>query len=493
MKNKNLRRWRWACCCLLPVVFLWAIGAGAQADASGALVVVGQGGSLFALAADGSTQSLSANTPGGALINPASGDDLLPAPDGSAIFYRDTPQGFEQAFSDGVFGNIGEAPADLYLVDLNSGAIITVADHAGVERFTRAAELWDRPFYGMAWSPDSRSVVYFERRWGTDAGGRLLLFDLTTRETRLLFDTAQAFGSGWAVDWLEAGILLRGSDMLLLSPQGDIAARTYLNEGLSLGGEPSQNPVWYDGREYITFTLRGERANSGVVRLFDPLTGTYLAAEGVIAGVSATAPETSLRLMGGGNDNRAYEVRAADGTVLWTRPTAAPFPDDLALAPDGQQFALILLAGTAAGGNPVLLGSSDGTITTLPVAFSVNALDWGALAYHVVGLDGGSAAAADPALELIFSAEVCGTGAPSPLTAGGSGRVLPGDANRLRSAPDPDAPQIGSIPAGAVFRVLAGQQGVCRGGVRWAQVEYDSVQGWTAENVGTTVFVEAAE
>lgn len=73
---------------------------------------------------------------------------------------------------------------------------------------------------------------------------------------------------------------------------------------------------------------------------------------------------------------------------------------------------------------------------------------------------------------------------PSRLSAGQYGRVttqswLP---NRMRAQPFLGSPVIGTIPAGATFRVQEGPQ--CNNGMLWWAVNYKGLVGWTAEGDG---------
>ena len=65
------------------------------------------------------------------------------------------------------------------------------------------------------------------------------------------------------------------------------------------------------------------------------------------------------------------------------------------------------------------------------------------------------------------------------LIRGLQGRVLPGDANRLREEPTTDAETLGFIPGEATFMVFDGP--VCADGFVWWQVGYDGQIGWTVE------------
>ena len=65
------------------------------------------------------------------------------------------------------------------------------------------------------------------------------------------------------------------------------------------------------------------------------------------------------------------------------------------------------------------------------------------------------------------------------MIAGLQGRVLAGDANRLRAEPSTDAETLGFIPGEASFDVYAGP--VCADDFVWWQVGYDGQIGWTVE------------
>jgi hypothetical protein len=89
---------------------------------------------------------------------------------------------------------------------------------------------------------------------------------------------------------------------------------------------------------------------------------------------------------------------------------------------------------------------------------------------------------------------VCLTSGPARLVPGGTGRVLPGPANALRSTPGtgPGSTVIGEIPSGGVFTVIGGPQ--CGNDNRvWWHVSYNGVAGWTAEGEGGTYWLEPVQ
>lgn len=78
----------------------------------------------------------------------------------------------------------------------------------------------------------------------------------------------------------------------------------------------------------------------------------------------------------------------------------------------------------------------------------------------------------------------------SRLVVGQQARVLPGDANNVRSRPDSGAELTGQIPAGAAFIVLEGP--TCANGYAWWRVDYNGLVGWTVEGSGDQYWLEPA-
>ncbi len=89
---------------------------------------------------------------------------------------------------------------------------------------------------------------------------------------------------------------------------------------------------------------------------------------------------------------------------------------------------------------------------------------------------------------MLANAPQCEGASPSRLIIGQLGRVTPGEANRVRTAPSTNAEIVGAIPGGAIFTVLDGP--VCSEGYAWWFVEYEGILGFTVEGSGTNYFVE---
>lgn len=78
----------------------------------------------------------------------------------------------------------------------------------------------------------------------------------------------------------------------------------------------------------------------------------------------------------------------------------------------------------------------------------------------------------------------CAGSLPPRLTVGQQAQVTPGAANRVRAEPSLDAEQIGEIPGGERFTIVAGY--TCADGFTWWQVDYNGVIGWTVESGNNT-------
>jgi len=84
---------------------------------------------------------------------------------------------------------------------------------------------------------------------------------------------------------------------------------------------------------------------------------------------------------------------------------------------------------------------------------------------------------------------ICPGFLPSRLQVGRNGRVMPGVANNLRSAPSTNSQILGQIPGGGVFTVVEGPS--CdAAGIAWWRVTYQNLNGWTGEGQGSAYWVE---
>jgi hypothetical protein len=88
-------------------------------------------------------------------------------------------------------------------------------------------------------------------------------------------------------------------------------------------------------------------------------------------------------------------------------------------------------------------------------------------------------------------AEACPDSLPPRLTIGGYGRVVPGDANRVRDIPSRSGVLVGTLDGGRGFDVLDGP--LCADGLTWWQVDDGVLVGWTVEGANGEYWLEPAD
>ncbi|MFN8372414.1 MAG: SH3 domain-containing protein [Anaerolineae bacterium] len=442
------------------------------------LIAIRQG-ELYAIAADGQvTQLTHINGYSGAY--PYSQEDIHLSPDGGSLVFHSTPAFFTQAMADNLTGNLGDMPSDLMLLDLNTLATTPIAVHEPDTQWNEQGRLYYRSPWGVDWSPDGTQIAYLEARSYVGAPNfvsRLVIYDIASGESHVLAEDTQNF-LGYSLDWNESGILINTTRY---NPIDGSTTTLYLNSSVHQDSG-IHGYVRHDGRDYLALFSLDVDVPDGTVILFDIQSGEYFLAEAVISSVSALSPDDSIIFADDTNDTRPAGVYSPNGDLLFRQSSNPPYAVDFSISPDGQQFAYHLVG---EGGGGLVIADAQGSEQRPD--FSASAINWGVQQYML--FQPGSTVTLEPTT-IFETAAACGTLAPVGLAAGGQGRVLEGSPNRVRSAPSTEAEQIGQIPSGEVFDVVDGQQGVCVDGIRWAQVSYDGVTGWTAEGADGSPFVE---
>lgn len=428
-------------------------------------------GEMRALNPDDSTTVIPTRSPAQMRALQLTDEDAVMSPDGRYLLYRDVPEFFAVAWNNNETGNVGILPTDLILVELATGNATTIASHPDDAVPGNATFLFNRGGVAgraMTFAPDSSAIAYSEVRRSCQAVvpfcARTMLYDITSGEAReLAFSPEPGLEP---VSWTAAGIIV---ERTVYAPSGAIV---HDNRFLS----DSAVPVPY---HLVTSTGIMQPVDQfGIpdpepfVFAFGVLDDTYYSFPGFISKVSRLNPTGSILLLAHDNDTRPREVYNPDGERIYFPDSTAPFETDFVLSPDGQFVAF--------------------TLTTAPPTYQVlntqgavvwegqgRTLAWGPLDYTVGFSDGRLTPGRETGLFEDVSA--CGPLDDVGLTPGGVGYMLPGNARLVRAAPSQAAPQIGTIPGNVTFAVVDGQQNVCNGGFRWAQVEFDGVRGWTAQ------------
>jgi len=198
-------------------------------------------------------------------------------------------------------------------------------------------------------------------------------------------------------------------------------------------------------------------------------------------------------LVASGRENRIWDVKFRDGTTRRILP--ANTSEVLGGTPDGW----LALEEDAAGGKRIVHYRANNDVPTLITQF-----DPGFDVRLVISPELGASLASPPTAFASLStpspaalataqtgtAITCPGFLPSRLVPGQLGRVTPGTANNLRSAPSTNAAVVSIIPGEAIFEVLSGP--VCDelNRLAWWEVRYAGTIGWTAEGQAETYFTE---
>ncbi len=85
--------------------------------------------------------------------------------------------------------------------------------------------------------------------------------------------------------------------------------------------------------------------------------------------------------------------------------------------------------------------------------------------------------------------DFCSDAPPSRLQVGAQGQVVAGQgSNNVRATPGTAGDLLGSIPEGGQFTVLDGPG--CAEAMSWWYVDYNGLQGWTAEGDSSSYWLE---
>jgi Tol biopolymer transport system component len=404
---------------------------------------------------------------------PYSQRDMAISPDGQYLAYLQTPRFFAIAMKNDLVGNIGSAPADVVLLDLKTGVEKVIAGQQQNVKYDEYPRLWYRSY--PTWSPDGRQLAFIQTRGRNGQPSfqsQIMLYWVDDQQTVPFVNSKQRLGElAWIMEGLSSGTTSWDIG-------GGLIIHNYLHKGMVY-----EHFTPYQNDEYMIVDSADVIPHNGRVYVMKLLTGEYGVVEGIQSSISDTSPDDSLVFIKDDNDTRpAYVIDPKTGN-RFDPPRKAPYAVDFTISPDGRRFAYILI------GTSVNISDLNGHDLTVPLP--ANTILWGRKRYTIASKTGDQSAFVDPTADF-ENAKRCGTVPPVDLVLEGQGKVLAGNgANRIRSTPSPDADVIGQIPEGATFNVVYGQQHVCNGGIRWAQVEYKGVTGWTAEGADGEAFLEA--
>jgi hypothetical protein len=443
-------------------------------------------------------------------VDPATGAlDSLLASDGALRSVRLSPDGTRIAYSalaplsvealervGGIGG--GPLPADIHVIDIASGADTPIATQPPdalflVDSVNDSALLRSFP----SWSPDGTRLAWSEVHYPSHSpeSNRLLVYDFATGSTQVIAThlPPHAYIPGpQDVLWGAGGLAVQVetfeenadgsfggffSGFEIFDPDRARLVAQYLESADDMQATPAQYAwITMDRQSYL-----GSRYSDNRWVLFDPATRTRTAAPQPPQLYARNAPNSSLGLemeIDPNADrwatNRIWTIVAPDGTR-----TPLPYQGHhVALSPDGSAVAYA----APDGGLSIW---QDGAVMTVLDESTFN-LDvdifWGGMAWRI-----GSAPPVPAS-----TVQQCPGALPSRLRVNGQAHVIPGQApNNIRAQPNTGGAQVGQIPPGEVFPVLAGPE--CADGFAWWKVDYAGTVGWTAEGDAATYWLGPVE
>ncbi len=459
---------------LLFAMFLWSSIVQAEDTVVSAPIIAVSKGDFFAISPiDGSVKQITNHHQTVYGDQPRSQRDLAISPDSQYLVYLQTPLFFAIAMKNNLVGNIGAAPANVVLMNVSTGEETVIADQQANITYKDKTRLWYRN--NLTWSPDGNTLMFVQYR-GTQGepsfDAQVVLYSLLDRTSRVLVEL-ETYAS--KLVWLSNTTIVAGRGVYDLN--GSRISQFYLNEGMT-----GRYLTHYQGKDYVIVDSADVIPHNGRVYLMDLLTGEHGVVSGFQSSISARTPENSFVFIKDDNDTRPSFVINPKTGDTFTPPKQAPFAVDFTFSPDGQHFAYILLNTS--------VNISDISGKELVVDLDADTIIWSGKQYTVASKTGDQSAPVTPTNDF-YNVRRCGTLPTVGLVAGGQGKVIVGGgANRVRSAPNPDADKLGQIPEGETFTVVDGQQGVCSHAIRWAQIEYQGVTGWTAEGADGKAFLE---
>ena len=383
-----------------------------------------------------------------------------------------------------------------------------------------------------AWSPDGSLLAWTEAET-PDWQWRLVMVDVKSGATVTLAELPAPYADAGffgeiPTQWSPAGIAVA---IDRVSDEGQFVKdlRVFDTNGGLIGQKlypygTSQPYDWFwineGSRRVIYVVSRNEQAGSTLAELWEPSTGEsqfFDPATMVPMFQAANLPGAVgvyYELVGSGE----YVWWAVDAKARYRLPIASqPYGqrDRIAPAPNGQAIGFLTDA---------LYVFQDGLVSRMPATEFVNqqqppSVVWGPGEWWVrlqtslppalsPGVTPGippvpsptflpgtlPVTPPPPATPVPFTPPApspipeCNPALPPRVRMGIQARVLPGAPNNLRDRAGLTGSVIGVIPGGTILPITGGP--FCESGVLWWIVNYNGVQGWTAEGQGTTYFLE---
>lgn len=434
------------------------------------------------------------------LTTDAQVQEMALSPDGTRLAYTAWAQLTQDAVKreGGIAG--GALPSDVWIYDLVTGSTLQVGGQpAGASFLTQGVPDKAVSHGSPAWSPDGKRLAWSELTY-PDSKNALVIYSRETDSIKRIVENLPDQAGvpvPMQVWWSEANVLVVRSTTMNASSQFEESMLVYTPDGapvnafsLSSGNDEPLDFLPSRSGDKPVMLVRFRQSGWQAI---DP-TSSERTPAGTPQLVSAHEPDKSLKVAfqpsGGASPfNLSFQIvgSAQPEPAIPLGPLAL---QRVTLSPDGQSVVY----------QPFDVGSGvsldeiyvwrDGATVTLPKAPTepaiVQGFVWGPTVWLATPVGASTQAGVGGGVSAQAAFDCPGASAPR-LTVGGTGVVLPGAPNNIRSAPSKTAEVVGQIPGGDAFRVLAGPQ--CADGIVWWKVEYKAVDGWTAESGGGDYFV----
>jgi hypothetical protein len=299
------------------------------------------------------------------------------------------------------------------------------------------------------WQPDSGAII-------ADTGKYFSVFSnatmLSNQETLLLDYDPRFYAPPGSLDlYVPTANIVKytvGDFAVMYGAEQDLAG-VYADDG----GAPITSMTWVQNGEYylvVNYLGRPTLVNrNGGTANYDFQLDPYGVLVGTPEGwIGLSYPSTPQSLVISANADIFYYPLTEQDRVLLLRDVPLGNASDSPV-------------------QPLATNGANGVISVAPTAFSAQ-----------------SVPTLDPAVTN------CIGFLPSRLVVGEYGAVTPGTPNNLRSQPDPASSKVGQIPGEAIFLVIDGPVCDTANSIAWWLVEYNGIQGWTAEGQAGTYYTE---
>lgn len=417
--------------------------------------------------------------------------EIVLSPDGTRFAFRTQPEIVTDAIErvGGIGG--GELPSDIWLCDLRTRELTSIAAQPDDAAFFAEDGTPDKAMiHGIpSWSPDGMMLAWTQFQY-PEFTLQLATHDLRDGSTSVIVPTLPPqYGVPVSIEvtWGATGIAMISYEanetpdpamsILVYDPvSGAIVAQLEFPEGYGMGaGEGLAQIYWLDdsGNEGLGIVFL-----DGHFEVFYPEIGTSERINGLeLYALPTRDPALSMLYAPMLGDVNSWAARENETyTPLPVSPELYNL-NQLAVSPAGDAVAYV---------DDQVYVWRNGVATPVPMTqiadpFAPISLAWSPFGWRAFRDE-------VPVLGVTGEPITCPGFMVSRLVVGESGRVSDDLPNNVRQEPNTNSRRTGEIPSGGQFSILAGP--MCGENLAWWLVDYNGLVGWTAEGQGEEYWLE---